>query len=148
MIICRTSLNEIGTKIYFGLFIVLIIISIVSFIVIKGNINDLLKEDFDDEYLRKKYKYQKYIWCFAQLLMISNFVIYRIKQRIDNYNYNALFYIDQILELISLFLLLIVYAFTKVVMIELKERLCCCCVKKNNQKDLFASFIESGLTEM
>lgn len=134
--ICRTSLHEILTQIYFVIFILLFLISIISFIIIKGNIND--------ESIKKKYQYQKYIWCFGQLLMVANFVIYGIKQKFVLY-YNTLFYTDQLLEIISLILLLFVYAFTKVVLEEIRERLCC--GKDKGTKDPMMSFIVSNLSE-
>ena len=140
--ICRTSLHEILTQIYFVIFILLLLISIISFIIIKGNINELLKEDIDDESIKKKYQYQKYIWCFGQLLMIANFVIYGIKQKFM-LSFNILFYTDQLLEI--LILLLFVYAFTKVVLEEIRERLCC--GKDKGTKDPMMSFIISNLSE-
>ena len=140
--ICRTSLHEILTQIYFVIFILLLLISIISFIIIKGNINELLKEDIDDESIKKKYQYQKYIWCFGQLLMIANFVIYGIKQKFM-LSFNILFYTDQLLEI--LILLLFVYAFTKVVLEEIRERLCC--GKDKGTKDRMMSFIVSNLSE-
>ena len=142
--ICRTSLHEILTQIYFVIFILLLLISIISFIIIKGNINELLKEDINDESIKKKYQYQKYIWCFGQLLMVANFVIYGIKQKFVLY-YNTLFYTDQLLEIISFILLLFVYAFTKVVLEEIRERLCC--GKDKGTKDPMMSFIVSNLSE-
>ena len=142
--ICRTSLHERLTQFYFYICISLLVISIISFIVIKGNINELLKEEIDDENIKKKYKLQKYIWCFGQLLMIANFAIYGLKQQFEEY-YNTLFYIDQLLEIISLILLLFVYAFTKVVLEEIRERLCC--GKEQANKDQMMSFDVIRITE-
>ena len=76
--------------------------------------------------------------------MIANFVIYRLKQQLEEY-YNTLFYIDQLLEIISLILLLFVYAFTKVVLEEIRERLCC--GKEQANKDQMMSFAVSRIIE-
>ena len=123
---------------YLVVFFVLILLSIISFIIIKGNINEILEESQDEQ----KYKCQKYIWFFAQVLMISNIIIFAFKQGIGNEYYKPFFYIDQIFETLSLLLLLLVYSFSKAVLLELRDIFCCCCYKEQINKDLMVSFQE------
>ena len=137
----RTSLKGKMTIVYLAVFFVLILLSIISFIIIKGNINEILEES-QDEATKQKYKCQKYIWFFAQVLMISNMIIFELKQVIGNEYYKFLFYIDQILETLSLLLLLLVYSFSKAVLLELRDIFCCCCYKEQINKDLMVSFQE------
>ena len=139
--LCRTSLKGKMTIVYLAVFFVLILLSIISFIIIKGNINEILEES-QDEATKQKYKCQKYIWFFAQVLMISNIIIFDLKQVIGNEYYKPLFYIDQIFETLSLLLLLLVYSFSKAVLLELRDIFCCCCYKEQINKDLMVSFQE------
>ena len=139
--VCRTSLKGKMTIVYLAVFFVLILLSIISFIIIKGNINEILEES-QDETTKQKYKCQKYIWFFAQVLMISNIIIFDLKQVIGNEYYKPLFYIDQIFETLSLLLLLLVYSFSKAVLLELRDIFCCCCYKEQINKDLLVSFQE------
>ena len=139
--VCRTSLDKGATIFFLCLFIALILSSIIFFIMIKGNINEILEES-EDETTKQKYKCQKYIWFFAQILMITNIVIFFIKQGIGEKYYVVLFYIDQYLEIISLLLLLNFYSVSKAFILELKDIFCCCCSKDQINKDLLVSFQE------
>lgn len=46
--VCRTSLKGKTTIVYLVVFFVLILLSIISFIIIKGNINEILEESQDE----------------------------------------------------------------------------------------------------
>ena len=139
--VCRTSLYEWKSIFYLCLFSVLILSSIIFFIMIKGNINEILEES-EDETTKQKYKCQKYIWFFAQILMIANIFIFSIKHGIGKKYYKVLFYIDQFLEILSLLLLLNFYSVSKAFILELKDIFCCCCSKDQINKDLLVSFQE------
>ena len=88
--VCRTSLKGKMAFVYLVVFFVLILLSIISFIIIKGNINEILEES-QDEATKQKYKCQKYIWFFAQVLMISKIIIFAFKQGIGNEYYKPFF---------------------------------------------------------